>query len=37
MDLTPTSEPAWAEARLLAQLLGADIRFLHAVPWLGGW
>jgi nucleotide-binding universal stress UspA family protein len=33
-DLTPASEPAWAEARLLARLLGADIRLLHVVPLL---
>jgi nucleotide-binding universal stress UspA family protein len=30
-DLSPASEPAWAEAQLLAQLLGAEIVVLHVV------
>jgi nucleotide-binding universal stress UspA family protein len=30
-DLSPASEPAWAEAQLLARLLGAEIVLLHVV------
>jgi nucleotide-binding universal stress UspA family protein len=31
-DLSPASEPAWAEAQLLARLLGVEIVLLHVVP-----
>ena len=31
-DLSPASEPAWDEARLLAGLLGAELVVLHVVP-----
>jgi nucleotide-binding universal stress UspA family protein len=30
-DLSPASQPAWDEARLLARLLGAEVMLLHVV------
>jgi nucleotide-binding universal stress UspA family protein len=31
-DLSPASEPAWEETRLLARVLGAEVLLLHVLP-----